>query len=340
MAQTEAGRAPDVSVVVPAHRAAATLPACLRSLTNQQCSVTYEVIVVDDGSDDGTSESALRFDVRVLRSSRQGPAAARNLGASRARGRILLFTDADCQPRFDWIEEMLKPLADPDVAAVKGAYRSFQKELVARFVQLDREQRYRRTRGYPYVDSLFTNAAAIRRPVFEDVGGFDTALKVHEDTDLSFRLRRRGHHIRFNPHAIVYHHHPTTLRRYLKVQMLRAFWRMEVHKNYPQEAVSDSHVPQTLKLQIALLCCGGVLLVAAAWSQAFLWGAVAAGVLFVGSTLPFAFRALDRSVDVALASPIIMVLRAGTHALGMALWAFNKLTRRMWRIASCVRRTG
>jgi glycosyltransferase involved in cell wall biosynthesis len=331
MAQTEPDGAPDVSVVVPAHNAAATLAACLRSLVNQRASVSYEIVVVDDGSDDGTSETALPFDVRVLRSSRRGPAAARNLGASRARGRILLFTDADCQPRFDWIEEMLKPLTDPGVAAVKGAYRSFQKELVARFVQLDREQRYRRTRGYPYVDSLFTNAAAIRRPVFEELGGFNAALKVHEDTDLSFRLRRRGHHIRFNPQAVVYHHHPTTLRRYLRVQMLRAFWRMEVHKTYPHEAVSDSHVPQTLKLQIALLCFGGVLLVAAAWSKAFFWGAVAAALLFVGSALPFAFRALDRSVDVALASPVIMFLRAGAHAAGMARWALKKLTRRVWR---------
>ncbi len=331
MAPTSVNGPPDVSVIVPAHRAATTLPACLRSLENQRCSVTYEVIVVDDGSDDGTAEVALPFDVRVLRSPREGPAAARNLGASRAHGRILLFTDADCQPRFDWIEEMLKPLTDPDVAAVKGAYRSFQKELVARFVQLDREQRYRRTQGYPYVDSLFTNAAAIRRPVFEEVGGFNPALKVHEDTDLSFRLRRGGHHIRFNPHAIVYHHHPATLRRYLRVQMLRAFWRMEVHKTYPHEAVSDSHVPQTLKLQIALLGFGGVLLIASAWTQAFLWGAVAAGVLFVGSTLPFAFRALNRSVDVALSSPVIMFLRAGAHSVGMGLWALKKLASRMRR---------
>ncbi len=329
MELSSANGTPDVSVIVPAHQAAKTLPACLRSLERQRCTVSYEVIVVDDGSTDGTAESALPFTARVVRTRRGGPAAARNLGASRARGGILLFTDADCRPRHDWIEEMLKPLNDPEIAGVKGAYRSCQRELVARFVQLDREERYRRTLGHPYVDSLFTNAAAVRRHVFEEIGGFDARLKVHEDTDLSFRLRRLGHRLRFNPAAIVYHLHPTTLLQYLRVQFYRAFWRMEVHTRYPHEAVSDSHVPQTLKLQIALLVSGLILLVASAWSQAFLWGAVAAAALFLGSALPFSVRALRRSIDVAVAAPWIMLARAAAHAAGMGVWLMKRLARKM-----------
>lgn len=331
MAPTSTDGAPDVSVVVPAHQARDTLPACLRALQDQRCSLTYEVIVVDDGSGDGTADVALPFEARVFRQRRAGPAAARNLGASRARGNILLFTDADCRPRYDWIEEMVKPLRDPEVAAVKGAYRSSQRAVVARFVQLDREARYRRTQGHPYVDSLFTNAAAVRRPVFNEVGGFDATLKVHEDTDLSFRLRRRGHRLRFNPDAVVYHLHPATLWRYLKVQFYRAFWRMEVHTKYPHEAISDSHVPQTLKLQIALFAFGATLLLAAVWSQAFLWGAVAAGALFLGSALPFSIKALRSSTDVALAAPFIMLCRAGAHAAGMAFWLTKRLAGRVRR---------
>jgi GT2 family glycosyltransferase len=329
MAPSSSDEVPDVSVIVPAYQAKDMLPACLRALQDQRCSVTYEVIVVDDGSSDGTADVALPFEARVFRQRRAGPAAARNLGASHARGGILLFTDADCRPRYDWIEEMLKPLSDSEVAAVKGAYRSSQRAVVARFVQLDREVRYRRTQGHPYVDSLFTNAAAVRRPVFEEVGGFDPTLKVHEDTDLSFRLRRRGHRLKFNPDAVVYHLHPATLLRYLRVQFYRAFWRMEVHTKYPHEAISDSHVPQTLKLQIALLVFGATLLLASIWSQAFLWGAVAAGVLFLASALPFSMRALRTCTDVALVAPLIMLCRAGAHAAGMALWLLKRLAGRV-----------
>ena len=92
----------------------------------------------------------------MLSQANAGPAAARNYGARLARGAILLFTDADCAPAPDWAERMLAPFADPTVAGAKGEYRTHQRELVARFVQQEYQDRYDRMTGQPQIDFVDT----------------------------------------------------------------------------------------------------------------------------------------------------------------------------------------
>src|SRR4051794_21426577 len=99
------------SVIVPAYNAEATLGACLRALLDQTLApAAYEVIVVDDGSTDTTARVAARFPVSVLRQAHAGPAAARNQGARAARGEILAFTDADCEPVPAWLGRIVEPI--------------------------------------------------------------------------------------------------------------------------------------------------------------------------------------------------------------------------------------
>ena len=101
-----------ISVIVPVYNGGDTLAACLQALQNQT-RLPDEIIVVDDGSTDDSAEIADRFGLKVLRQRNAGPAAARNLGAQRAQGQLLLFTDADCCPASDWVERMVAPFADP-----------------------------------------------------------------------------------------------------------------------------------------------------------------------------------------------------------------------------------
>ncbi len=128
------------SVIVPAYRATDVLPRCLAALCDQSLARdAYEIIVVDDGSPDQTADVAEKVlsnaNGRVIRAPHGGPAHARNLGAQAARGAILAFTDADCEPAHDWLERLTAPLRDETVTGTKGVYRTRQKSLVARFVQ-------------------------------------------------------------------------------------------------------------------------------------------------------------------------------------------------------------
>jgi glycosyltransferase involved in cell wall biosynthesis len=135
-----------VSVIVPAFNSQTTIARCLQALERQTLSQEhYEVIVVDDGSTDDTRGRVQSYaQPRLLTQRHAGPAAARNLGAQHARGEIVLFTDADCEPVPDWIEQMLAPFADAQVAGVKGVYLTHQQAIVARFVQVEYETRYER----------------------------------------------------------------------------------------------------------------------------------------------------------------------------------------------------
>ena len=161
-----------VSVIVPAFNAANTIQYCIDALQNQTIlSTDYEIIVIDDGSDDNTWEIVDKNNVHLVSQSKMGPAAARNLGVKCARGSIVLFTDADCVPASNWIEQMLIPFESPEVVGAKGVYFSQQREISARFAQLEYEEKYDRLRPQAYIDFIDTYSAAYRRCVFAGYGG-------------------------------------------------------------------------------------------------------------------------------------------------------------------------
>src|SRR5207249_6282517 len=97
----------EVSVIIPAYNAAGTIGACVESVLAERTRERYEILVVDDGSTDGTGEIAARYPrVRVLRQSNAGASAARNLAAREARGWILCFIDADCVATPGWLDAL------------------------------------------------------------------------------------------------------------------------------------------------------------------------------------------------------------------------------------------
>jgi len=175
-----------VSVVIPVYNGRKTLPACLAGL-QRQTHIPDEVIVVDDGSTDGSARVAAQFGVTVLSQENAGPGAARNYGARVARGDVILFIDADCAPAPDWVEAMLTAFANPEVAGAKGEYRTHQPQLVARFVQQEYQSRYDRMAGQSNIDFIDTYSAGYRRQLFLDAGGFDTTFLKNQDQEFSGR---------------------------------------------------------------------------------------------------------------------------------------------------------
>jgi glycosyltransferase involved in cell wall biosynthesis len=311
-----------ISVVIPVYNGGRTLAACLEAL-KRQTRPPDEVIVMDDGSTDDTPAIAARSGAVVLSQQRAGPAAARNRGAWEARGDILLFTDADCAPDPNWVARMLAPFADPAVAGAKGEYRTRQRELVARFVQQEYQDRYDRMVGQARIDFVDTYSAAYRRDLFLAAGGFDATFSTPsvEDQEFSFRLAARGHRLVFVPGAIVYHQHDRGLAEYARRKYGIGFWKTLVMRRYPDKLVRDSHTPQALKGQMGLAGLGGLLLLGGGLSGA--WPAMAGGwlawAMLLLSGLPLYVKILRRDAPVLVAAPLLVFVRAWALGCGFLL---------------------
>ncbi len=323
-----------ISVVVPAYNAAATLGDCLEALLTQTVSGTeYEVIVVDDGSTDGTAEvtkALVDSRVTLLSQPNGGAAAAKNLGVRHARGEVILFTDADCVPRPDWIEAMRIAFADPEIVGVKGICQTRQQGLIPRFTQIEYEDKYDMMARHRYIDFVDTASAGYRKRVLVENGGFDPTLRTVEDVELSFRLSRQGYKMVFAPQAVVYHRHPETLGAYARRKLAYGFWRTRIYQRYPQKVIKDSRTPQTQKIQVVLFC----LLTAALIGSPFFPGLLLATALFLFlfliSTLPFVSKALRKDRLVGVLSPLLLLVRAAAIGVGLVAGVVRR-TLEVWR---------
>jgi glycosyltransferase involved in cell wall biosynthesis len=309
-----------VSVIIPTFNGAARIGKCLEALLPQTTAIDAEILVVDDGSSDGTGDVVSRYaGVRLISQANAGPAAARNRGASEAKGTIILFTDDDCVPTSDWLAAMTRPFEDPDVVGVKGVYRTLQKSLVARFVQADYEDRYRLMATLPEIDFIDTYAAAFRRDRFLEMNGYDTSFPVAcaEDIELSYRMSERGWKMKFVPTAIVYHTHPDRFWLYMKKKYKFAFWRMLALRKNPKKTLKDSHTPQVMKFQLLF---APALLLATCFDLVIRPGVPASELVciaFLFSTLPFAGRAVLKDPTVGLLSPFLLATRSCAQLLGV-----------------------
>jgi glycosyltransferase involved in cell wall biosynthesis len=207
-----------VSVIVPARDAAPTLGRALASLEALELDEPFEVIVVDDGSQDETAQIARdhRWVRLVENPQSMGPGAARNAGARAAQGSVLAFTDADCFPTPRWLARGLAQIAHADL--VQGRVEPDPTQPRTPF---DRTLAVEDHGGFYQTANLF-----VRREIFESVGGFtDWVLEqadhrrwtpdrrrrramrtpIGEDTLFAWSARRLGARSAFAEEAVVRH---------------------------------------------------------------------------------------------------------------------------------------
>lgn len=300
------------SVIVPAHEAEEVLPGCLEALGRQTVPANrFEIIVVDDGSTDRTAEVAEQAGARVMRQERKGPAAARNLGVSEARGRIFLFTDADCRPEPGWLAALAQAV-ESGADGAQGVYRTRQTGLIPRFVQAEFEERYQLMRSHPTIDLVATYAAAFRKDVFAGAGGFDESYTAasNADTDLSYRLVEVGKTLVLTEDAVVFHEHPRSLWRYMRMKFGRAFWRMKVYRKFPGKAVRDRYTTRMVKVQTLLVVLGFLLVGAGAVWPMLDRAAWVCPAAILGSSLPGAGRLWRKDKGLAIFYPLGILCRA------------------------------
>jgi len=329
---------PLVSIVVPAHNAEDTLERCLEACLSQTYPRT-EVIVVDDGSSDGTAEIAGRVDVRCLRQLQRGPAAARNHGAREAEGEFVAFTDADCVPAPDWIGQLMDGFED-GVAAVGGTYGIANEEsLLARMIH--EEIRARHDRFESEVDFLGSFNVVCRKEAFSEAGGFDEDFSAAsaEDNDLAYRLAAAGWRLRFTPGATVAHYHPTRLWPYLNAQLRHGFWRVKLYAKHPVRAsrgdryagLGDLAAPGLALVLLAMVLASPSVFAMPRWVLiAFMVCFVALSAFYAAIRLPMSVRMVRRTGDLRMFEfGDVAVLRDIARGLGMirGVWTFLILRR-------------
>lgn len=230
------GAAPSVSIVIPTYNRRQRLARVLDALDAQSFDAKdFEVVVVDDGSTDGTSEwlaaQRRRYAIRAIRQANAGPARARNAGVEAAQGRLLLFLDDDVEPSPDLIREhvaMHEAEADLVVMGPLASLPHYRQPWVA-WEQAKLEDQYAAmARGdwEPTPRQFWTGNASVAREHVLAAGGFNPDFLRAEDVELGIRLHKRGLKFRFNPRARGLHHAERSLESWETAH--KSYGRLEV----------------------------------------------------------------------------------------------------------------
>jgi glycosyltransferase involved in cell wall biosynthesis len=209
------------SVIVCSLNGAARIGECLDSINRQTFkNESYEVIVIDDGSTDSTSDIARLCGARIVRFEKnRGIPSARNAGYLAASGEVAVYIDDDCVADCHWLENLVRIFEDKDVVAAGGRILAYSNETIS--------EQYMAATGYGnpprpsnglrrgvvgklwsyfsnmyspimleslpiMVNAVYTANAAYRKQALVDLGGFDESLRTSEDSDISARIRARG----------------------------------------------------------------------------------------------------------------------------------------------------
>jgi biofilm PGA synthesis N-glycosyltransferase PgaC len=233
-----------VSVIVPAYNEERTIRVAVETLLESE-GVDLEVLVVDDGSTDGTVGQVQDLHdagrIHLIRQANGGKATALNTGIAAATGDVVLYTDADSLFFRDTVAKMVRWFADPSIDAVCGndmplrAGTSLQKLLVVT-THIGTGYVRRALSIIGCLPIISGNLGAIRRSVLQEIGGFEPIWG--EDLEITWRLQAHGKRIVFDPEPAVLADCPATfgalwkqrvrwMRSYLKVarRYRGLFWR-------------------------------------------------------------------------------------------------------------------
>jgi GT2 family glycosyltransferase len=213
---------PSAGVVIPTYNRLADLQVVLRALTRQRGSVAapVEIVVVDDGSTDGTSEwldlHGADMGLTCIRQANAGPARARNEGAAASRAEVILFLGDDTEPQPGWLAEHLEAhrLSASTPTAVLG-YTCFPADRDSPFLRWINE--HGAQFGYSLIDRplevpfnfFYTSNVSLPRELFASLGGFreDFPAAAWEDIEFAYRAVAAGLRLRYLPRARTIHRH-------------------------------------------------------------------------------------------------------------------------------------
>jgi len=219
----------NVSVVLPVHNCASVIGNCIESILRQIHPI-QDIIIVDDGSTDNTPLIVSKYPVRLLSVRRSGKAKAENLALTQVKGDLIWIAEGDAQYPPDFLEKMVKPFSDPQVAGVlpgpripSNSNRNFwvrcqEAEFQVRWLELKEP----------------LAAWVYRKEVLDEAGGFDEDA-LHDDWVMGIKVKALGYKLVFQPDSIWFHHEKETLWQIFRqqfrwgtahIQSLRKYKRM------------------------------------------------------------------------------------------------------------------
>jgi len=219
-----------VSVIIVSRDRRKLLKIALLAVLNQRFHTKdYEVILIDDGSTDGTKDMVADLqkkyeNMRYFAQDKKGPAAGRNLGIKKSIANLVAFTDSDAVADANWLVNLIKPFEDKKVLGSEG-----------KTVTPKKKKLFHTAPECLHGNKFMTCNMAFRKSVLNEVGGFDEELVImREDADLAFKVLRQGK-IVFVPNAVV--RHPLRRNSYLSLITSLSFNRNDiiVFRRFPKE---------------------------------------------------------------------------------------------------------
>lgn len=330
---------PSVSIMIPTFNRKAVLVEALLSLNNIDYPKNlFEVVVVNDGSSDGTKEAVenirkkLMYDLKFFNEKRRGISHAKNIAIKKSQGDIIVSTDDDCLFEKTWLKKLIKPLNDLKNGAVGGPDRAIKNEnVLAKSIDFafssfigsggihGRFLKIKLGNAYPPGCNM-----AFKREIVKKIGFFDETLAPGEDTDFNHRIEEAGYKLDYVPSAFVWHRPRNSIRKFIPYTFKRGRARVEIIRRYPQYRELIYYLP------VSMVTTGTSLLLLSFISIFFakvLFVLVTIYVLILLTAGLSAYQTYKSPVYIALVPPLIFFQHL-FHGIGFLKGLWNSLMQK------------
>lgn len=320
-------RLPTISIMIPTFNRKGVLLEALLSLNKiDYPKDLFEVVVVNDGSTDGTEKAIksirkkINYNFRYFNGGRRGISHAKNIAIKKAEGEIIVSTDDDCLFEKTWLKKLIKPLNNPNIGAAGGPDRAIKNEnVLAKSIDFafssfigsggihGRFLKVKLGNTYPPGCNM-----AFKREVVKKIGYFDEALAPGEDTDYNHRIEKAGLKLVHVPKAFVWHRPRNSIKRFIPYIFKRGKARVEIIRRHPEYRELIYYFPVIMVFTATLLIL--LSLLSAVFLKIFI-GLVSVYLVLITTAGFSAYQTYKNPVYFLLV-PLLIMLQHALHGLG------------------------